>query len=86
MRIHNVFTSWYCAGNAATYVRQRVAQNVLKLHDFQKIQKSKVDLHTTFTCEPTEKLITSEYACLEAIQLFFQTFFDIVTGIENISI
>lgn len=58
-------------------VRKRVAQNVLKLHDFQKIQKSKVDLHTTFTRAPTEKLITSKYACLETIQLFFIVF-DIV--------
>lgn len=67
-------------------VRQRAAQNVLKVHDFRKIQKSKVDLHTTFTRAPTEKLITSEYACLEAIQLFFETFFDIINGVENISI
>lgn len=69
-------------------MRQRAAQNLLRVHDFQKIQKSKVDLHTTFTRAPTEKLITSEYACLEAIQLFFETFFKIyiVNGIENIVI
>lgn len=40
----------------------------------------------TFTRAPTKKLITLEYASLEAIQLFFETFFDIVNNIENISI